>query len=50
MTKRLLSTLLAVCTAATLLAPIAATAQTATKSRLLRVQESGVMRVGTTGD
>ena len=50
MTSRFLSTLLAVCTAATLLAPDAAMAQTATKSRLLRVQESGVLRVGTTGD
>lgn len=50
MTRRTLSTLLTVFTAATLLVPVLAIAQTATKSRLLRVQESGVLRVGTTGD
>jgi len=50
MTRRLLSTLLAVFTAATLLTPVAAMAQSTDKSRLLRVQEAGVLRVGTTGD
>jgi len=50
MTRRFLYALLAVFTASSLLAPMAATAQTGAKSRLLRVQESGVLRVGTTGD
>ncbi len=50
MTKRLLSTLLAVFTAATLMSSFPVSAQTAAKSKLLRVQESNVLRVGTTGD
>ena len=49
MTRRILSALVAVFTLGALLAPIPAAAQVA-KSRLQRVQETGILRVGTTGD
>ena len=49
MTRRILSALVAVFTVGALLAPISAAAQVA-KSRLQRVQETGILRVGTTGD
>ncbi len=49
MFKRIFPALAALLTAASLLAPLSASAQAA-KSRLQKVQETGVLRVGTTGD
>ncbi len=49
MFRRILPAMAAALTVAALLAPATATAQ-ASKSRLQKVQETGVLRVGTTGD
>ena len=49
MFKRILPPLAVALTVAALLAPVDASAQ-ASKSRLQKVQETGVLRVGTTGD